>query len=250
MTIPNDVPLMATDFELGPTNFANRNQRFYQNYSQVLERLGTKQCPIDVGIGQIHPDNVWMEAATTPHQRASDVIMNIESLRNHLQSLTDMPNYGYDYVELPMDMIGRDITPFLWRQSREFGCSPDKQYGEWRGDPLPGGGTRPPAFVKGRALREAGTHIHMQLRPNVRGNEAYVMSFLENYEQEISPLLRWDHATEEPWYRQRGVYRMKEYGVEYRSLGASVLNTVDSMYTLFGITEAFLNDHWYGRRAA
>jgi len=172
-------------------------------------------------------------------------------LKGYIEQVMGIPLRGYDYVDIPHGLMSRESYPKLYKMTRAFGCSPDLQDGEVRSVPVQ---------VKRRLMREAGMHLHLQLPERMLvgvyktedrfGNTMLMergttlLSVVKELAAELELFHRWDHPNEVPWYRSPGCYRIKEYGIEYRSVGAGVLNDMTELSHLITRTFGFLNSLW------
>lgn len=251
MQLNRNVPLIGSDIELAPREWLGGIPADLTAYEAALQSIGDKMEPTMCEHGAYHPDNLLTEIATLPHQGTEDFLANYTALRTHVESVMGIELYGYDYVEIPEGLLSKVSYPWLYRASRSFGCSPDLQAGIER---------RVPIEVKRRPLREAGVHIHFQLplpimqgvyetqdhfgNPILKDKTTNILEIVDEWCQASSHLHGWDHATEAPWYRAHGTYRIKPYGVEYRSLGGSLLNNNTKLAHVFDLAFTFLNDIW------
>jgi len=238
--------LIGSDVEYWKTDSTDLD-----TYELALSSIGTKSQPSIGPYGPYHSDQVWAERATRPHASLSDLLEDLEWGKIHLETVMGMPLRGVDYIE---QHFSEETHPFLHQQSREFGCAPDLWMGRYRSVP---------PVIKARALREAGAHIHFSLPREYtdtlydtrcpRTGEHVVMergNAIKRVAQRIgdalAPFHVWEHPTERPWYRKPGVYRLKPYGIEYRSLGAGILSDADLLVSVYGTAFDILNDIWKG----
>jgi len=118
-----------------------------------------------------------------------------------------------------------------------LGCSPDFQFGQERN-------VREHPWVARRPLRESGLHLHFDLRPEYINNHDMLSKFVDELYERLAVFHTWEHPTEEPWYRRPKVYRPKPYGIEYRSLGSSIINDAGTYALCVSECFAALHDHW------
>ena len=251
MELNRNVPLIGSDIELAPREWMGGIPSDLTAYEAALQSIGDKMYPTVCEHGVYHPDNLFTEIATFPHQDTASFLSNYTLLRTHVENVLETELYGYDYVEIPDGLLSKVSYPWLYRAARTFGCSPDLQGGVER---------RVPLAVKRRALREAGVHIHFQLPPRLMcgvyetqdnyGNtilmdrSQYILGVVNDFANATSHLHKWDHESELPWYRAPATYRIKPYGVEYRSLGGALLNDDTRMANVFDLAFTFLEDVW------
>lgn len=246
-----NVVLIGSDIELAPTEWVSGIPPDLSVYERALRMIGEKHNPKTCEYGQYHGDNLFAEMAQGPARDTSDFLTRYTNLKNYLEQVMGMPLRGYDYVEIPDGLLTRTHHSYLYDVSRAFGCSPDLQGGIER---------IVPRAIKRRAIREAGLHIHMQLPLSVMGcvyestdrygntllmdRGTYIMGLVHEWAETVSHLHTWNHPTEMPWYRSPGCYRIKPYGIEYRSLGAGILNDADRFAHLIDLAFGFMEDVW------
>ena len=70
---------------------------------------------------------------------------------------------------------------------------------------------------------------------------------VEQFYDRIRHLHQWEHPSAGPWYRKPKVFRPKSYGLEYRSLGASVMDDARKREALINESFQFMDDCFSGR---
>ena len=248
MVTRSNIPLIGSDIE----KYKMPDVGMVEWERALLAGNGSKDSPIVTEHGQYHPDNLFFEMAGLPCANAAEFLANYNTMSNIIEVAAGMKLRGVNYVE---DVVTRTDTPRLHRISRTFGCSPDMRDGEYR--------RHVPRSVKRRALREAGAHFHFQLRPDIRDtiyfhNEVengrrikewresgtYVRDMVREISNELALFHQWEHPNEMPWYRVPGTYRLKPYGLEYRSIGAGIIEDTTMFPMLIQRCFSLLHDHW------
>ena len=115
-------------------------------------------------------------------------------------------------------------------------------------------------------MREAGAHIHFNLPreytdtlydtrcPRTGGmrleeKERKFRRLVSRIVEVLAPYHTWEHPGQQPWYRKPGVYRLKPYGLEYRSIGAGILSNPDMLVSVYGAAFDLLTDIWEGHES-
>lgn len=179
---------------------------------------GTKEAPVEfakLGKGyNYHRDNVLLEVGVPPTSDPYQFVDNInnvygESLRM-LETLDpDRPHLtiyrNVDLVEFPNHLLDN-------RHAQEFGCEPDN-------DAYEGGAQRAaPAGVM-KNYRSAGGHLHIGTDTGFNCPPFIVALLCDAYIGAYEAVMRRDNGEGYMFYRRPGLYREKEYGIEYRSPG-------------------------------
>lgn len=252
-------PSLGTDMELVPHNLHTMGADAIKDYDHRLHRMGTKYRPIMMDDVQVHPDSLAVEfAIRTPADDPLDFIMAYQSAKSTAERMIGTTLIGVDWVDID-EVVGltEADTPFLWENSRVFGCSPDwivmsKHRTARLRDHVP-------SPIKTRSLKELGGHLHFTLPLHLRAPEITLPNGEKSYDgAAIAPLVMnwyertqmfhtWDHPTEGPWYRKPMVFRPKPYGFEYRSFGASVLDSQQTLEALAREAFDFMEDCFDGR---
>ena len=223
---------------------------FLDTYEDVLMSIGSKESPTRVkGVGQYHNDTVFTEGATEIAHSTDDLLTKMHKLHTHLEAVTGMTLKGYDHIILPQ-FNERDF-PFLSAQAMNMGCAPDTRYGEIR---------TVPQRVRKQILRESGLHLHFDLPQSKTQHftTGYSPSgipvlidptgFVSSAMRDFAEATKVYHTPElngfMQWYRLPGTYRVKPYGVEYRSIGANIFNDTDRLAGLLSTVSLFVNDLW------
>lgn len=251
MTSKQTYAQLSYDVEFVPPAIFNSAENLHR-YQQMMEIIGTKSHPhVDTSFGhQMHIDGISAEMAPIrPSLTADELIQSYRAAKAHYERLVGYELEGMDIIDLDLlPGFGETSTPWLWASAMTFGCSPDYQDGMRR--EVPGG-------VKSSNIREAGIHIHMDLHPEFRDhrppgmiemgegeptNARRVAQVAAEFAEAISFL--YEPEADDLWYRQPRVYRPTTYGIEYRSIGASICNDEDRLYTLFSIAQRYMRDHF------
>jgi len=192
------------------------NKRRYRAEPCIGRIAGTKEAVFDLGDGfGAHEDNVTIELTVPPASDPITFAMNIEKGKKLITDrfLTDGER-----------LMCRGSSEFLdselqHPQAQRFGCDPD--YNAYSNGRM----RRTPKRVLNSNIRYAGGHVHIggnfNCPPFVAALFADVVISLPDYlptktgqapsEASNSNKLR------RHWYGRPGVFRPKEYGIEYRT---------------------------------
>jgi hypothetical protein len=181
---------------------------------------GTKREPFKVPYGAIQIDGTALEFNIDPASTVDEFVHNLTSVRSQIAAYVP----GYNVVAEPVAIYDKDY--FDWDvpgPAKELGCDPD--YNGWTNmtNPRPEPGNKP--------MRTAAGHIHIGW---TEGQDVFDKSHFElcslvsrqlDYYLGIYSLL-WDKdGTRRELYGRAGAFRPKPYGVEYRVLSNSWLNS-------------------------
>ena len=170
---------------------------------------GTKEAPLDLGLGYaVQEDNVMVEWNTPPATRWDVFYHNvseaIQTVKTHVKATV-----GAEYTIKPIPEWEFSPLDLESPQARTFGCDPDY-------DAYLGGAQRPDGAmgVLGN-YRTCGGHIHL-------GGDFqcpdFVAALFAEYYIGVLGCLPMDHSTmRSKWYGQPGIFRSKPYGIEYRT---------------------------------
>ncbi len=169
---------------------------------------GTKHYPRPV-LGRdgyfVQEDNVLGEYNIPPTTQSMGFVMAIQNGLKYLQE--QLPPKHKTFIQASYRFPEKDLdTP----QAQEFGCEPD--FNAWTGDV-----NMKPNIMEDPLLRSAGGHVIVGYKnPNEDLSRAFIRE-LDLYLGIPSVLLDKDIARKK-LYGKAGAYRVKEFGVEYRTL--------------------------------
>jgi len=172
---------------------------------------GTKAAPMPLPLGEgycVQEDNVAMEFNIPAANRVEEFV---ESIGKTLKFLNDgvKESYGFTIGELASaDFPDKELQH---PAAQEFGCDPD--FNAWTGKKNP----RPRAPSPN--LRSCGGHVHIGYNVKELGDDSpqRVVRCMDLFLGVPSVLMDKDEKRKQ-LYGKRGAYRVKPYGVEYRTL--------------------------------
>jgi hypothetical protein len=212
-------PLIATDIEMSLVGVPD------ERYIEFMHRrIPSKDRPGKMRLGdtklQFHNDGLFLEFATPPMTDPKEVVELCHEARDHFNRV--MPyKFDFDYgMEVP-EFLRDSGHPIL-----ELGCAPDSIVTEM--------GTnfetrRVPHEVRASMFREAGMHVHVDVPAWARLERRGIASVVHELQLVLGEAqARTLNMPEHGWYRRPGVFRQKDYGVEYRSLSAAMMRHMET----------------------
>lgn len=203
--------------------FDNQKQKIVSVENLIKQDgSGTKENPLDIGRGcNIQEDNALVEWNTKP----------VKTLKEWLK----IQNYSMDYINMVLgDKYQIDLSSsayldwndLLTEQCIEAGCEPD--YNAW--NEL---SNNAPDLTNSN-LRSAGGHIHIGIDADID----QLLNLVKVMDKYLGiPSLKMDPDNERrEIYGKAGCFRIKEYGVEYRTLSNFWLQSEELMTWAFNQT--------------
>lgn len=190
----------------------NPNSREFISAHDMID--GTKEHPQLVTDGMIQVDGTALEFGIDPASTEDEFVNRINSVR---QTLRDKVDPGYEIVNLPTATFDATYFKSLPLYAKLLGCTPD--FNAWSGlqNVSPDG--------KG-PTRAAGGHIHIGWTSgkDVTGKDKEHWDTCQMVAQQMDYYLGiwsllWDKDdVRRTMYGKAGAFRVKPYGVEYRTL--------------------------------
>jgi hypothetical protein len=199
------------------------NQNEFVSAIGIVE--GTKEKPDEFACGKIHYDNVALEFNTVPASTVQEFVTNIEKI----YSIVDDIAFQND-VTVSRDSVGTySEEALLHPAAREAGCDPD-----WN---VYTRAYNPRAMYSSTIERVAGGHIHIGTDIEMKdiGKLVKVLDLLIGI-----PMVLHDNPQRRKYYGHAGSYRVKEYGVEYRTPSNFWLFTADRQRWVHAMVERAL----------
>lgn len=172
---------------------------------------GTKAYPMALPLGPgyaVQEDNVSVEFNTPPAETREAFI---QSVSGTLKFLSDHVHEAYGWMVVNTSAESFPEEELQDPRALEFGCEPD--YNAWSGRVNP----RPSAPDK--TLRSCGGHVHVGFDIANKG-EDHARSIIQHMDLYLGvPSVLMDKGEKrKELYGQAGACRIKNYGVEYRTL--------------------------------
>lgn len=166
---------------------------------------GSKEEPKPVERGALQEDNVLAEFNIEPVESSDMFIENIDVVLSQLKK--QLPK-GYHLGKMSSHLFDMDVLKGFGEKAMEFGCDPD--YNAWTMCM-----NQTPEDSVG--LRTAGGHIHIGYDDPDDFKSMDIIRACDIYLGIPSVLLDSD-SRRRSLYGKAGSFRIKEYGVEYRTL--------------------------------
>lgn len=229
--------LIGTDPELFLKDEAGR----YVSAHDLIP--GSKQQPHRVNRGALQPDGVAAEFNTDPAATADEFLANIDQVIDQLQSTFKSLRPDLTIAITPTATFEKEYFDGLPMVATILGCTPDF-------NAYTGGQNDPPSTTE--PFRTGSGHIHVGwgrgFKPNHKEHFEKCRLMVKQLDTVlyVSSLL-WDSDDKRrTLYGKIGCFRPKTYGVEYRPLSNSYLQSKEIQRSVFEITkrcsELFLNE--------
>ena len=220
----------------------NPNSKKFVSAEGILP--GDKLNPHKVNKGTIQVDGFAAEIGIDPARSAEEFSDNVETVLEELKKFTT----GYDLVYTDHVIFDEDVFLNQSDKGRELGCEPD--YSAYTGvannPPVP----NPPT------LRTMSGHIHIGWGKDMDiadpGHFADCIAVTKQMDWFLGvPGLIWNPGTvRRKLYGKAGAFRVKSYGVEYRTPDNSWLRSRDRMKMMFdnavlGMNRLYAGEHLY-----
>lgn len=201
---------LGTDAELILTEFG-------VPVSAIDKIGGSKDHPFIVPKGNLQEDNVLAEFAIDPVSSEGEWVDSIKSVMESLKAKVGELDLKIKASELFPPFELTDVRASI------FGCDPD--FNAWSLMPNPA-----PDVNEVKNLRTCGGHIHVgyEVGEDDVESRANLIKWMDIYLGLPSVLID-DDRMRRSVYGKAGAFRIKSYGVEYRSLSNFWLQTEDLM---------------------
>lgn len=204
---------------------------------------GSKILPHRVQSGAIQPDGVAAEFNTNPAATADEFLANIDQVIEQLQDTFKRIRPDLTIAITPTATFEREYFDGLPQIATVLGCTPD--YNAYTG-----GENDPPSTDE--PFRTGSGHIHVGWGRGFKPHNEEHFSKCRLMVKQLDTVLYvssllWDADDKRrTLYGKIGAFRPKNYGVEYRPLSNSYLQSKEIQRTVFDITkrcsELFLNE--------
>lgn len=225
---------IGTDPEL----FVKDNGKFISGYGLIP---GTKEAPFPVEKGAVQVDGMALEFNIEPAADEDTFVSNIEHVFAQLRRMVKE-----EIVIEPVAHFGKEYMATQPPAALELGCDPD--YNGWTQDinPSPDGN---------RDFRTAAGHVHIgYMEHDVNDFGAFLASCQLARQLDFYlglPSLLFDKDTKRrELYGKAGAFRVKPYGMEYRTLSNAWLKEERLMRWVFSASRQAVVDLLAGRDLA
>lgn len=167
---------------------------------------GTKDEPMPISsLGHsIQEDNILVEFNIPPSKDKKEFVNNINYCLNYIKESASL--YDLDIHISASEIVDRKYL--MSDQARTFGCEPDYNAYTRKANPRP--------VATDSSLRSAGGHLHIGYDNPNEETSVNLIKYLDIYIGLYSLFLDTDDRRKE-LYGKAGAYRIKPFGVEYRT---------------------------------
>lgn len=224
-----------------PELFVKQGGKHVSGYGLIQ---GDKANPFKVEGGAVQVDGMALEFNIDPTDTEDGFVTNIRTVIRQLQGM--VPDY-----ELAADPVAQFTRAYLKTQPEdalELGCDPD--FDAWEGgaaNPRPDGNV---------SFRTGGGHVHVGWTKDMDiedpGHREAAMMLAKELDVYLGlPSLFWDREDKRrSMYGKAGAYRVKHYGMEYRSLSNAWVRNEDLIRLVFRNTKRAVTQLLEGKSAA
>lgn len=198
---------------------------------------GTKENPFKVNGGAIQVDGVSLEININPAETVEEFVGNIAKVRKTLRTIVSKSVKDFAIDAVSHARFPKEYFDSLPDDAKALGCNPD--YNAYTGEQNPTPETTEP-------FRTGSGHVHVGWRvpddPNDVTHIERCISVIRQLDAAMYvPSLFFDiDPTRRKLYGKIGAFRPKSYGVEYRSLSSTWLNSPGLQEWVFNTTKAAL----------
>lgn len=211
-----------------PELAVKQNGKYVSGYGLIV---GDKANPHKVKNGAVQVDGMALEFNIDPASSPEEFITNIDSVMAQLRSMVP----DYELAADPVAKFGKEYMATQPEEALELGCDPDyNAYEEGAPNPRPDGDVD---------FRTMGGHVHIGWTEGMDiadpGHVEACMMLARELDYYLGiPSLFWDSNDERrAMYGKPGAYRVKPYGVEYRSLSNAWIKDAKLMRFVFQQTK-------------
>lgn len=199
-----------TEFLIGadPELFVKKNGKLVSAHGLIP---GNKHAPFVVDGGAVQVDGMALEFNINPASTAKEFNNNINKVLGHLKQMVG-PDYEFDFS--PVATFGQDYIDDQPAEAKELGCDPDFNAYTNVINPKPNANL---------GIRTASGHIHIGWTSDQDVNDPDHIEACQMVTKQLDITLGlackiWDRdEVRSQMYGKLGTYRVKPYGVEYRT---------------------------------
>ena len=197
------------------------NTRSNKVVSAVGKVPGTKENPYKIPnmLGYtLQVDNILVEFNIPPCNNQISFVKSIENMKNYIRNYVRSINPNYDILCASSQDVPK--SQLRSKQANEFGCSPD--YNVYTND------VNEKPDPTSTTMRSAGFHLHIGYDNSNIDTSLELIKYLDAFIG-IPSILLDDDTERRKIYGKAGCFRLKPYGLEYRSLGSSLMKDTESI---------------------
>lgn len=203
-----------------PELFVKKDGKYVSGFGMIE---GDKENPHKVERGAVQVDGMALEFNIDPAEDEQGFITNINTVMGQLSAMVP----GYELAADPVAKFGREYLATQPEKALELGCDPD--FNAWMDGAA---NPRPDGDVD---FRTGGGHVHVGWTKDMDvadpGHREAALMLTKELDYWLGlPSLFWDEDDERrAMYGKAGAYRVKHYGMEYRSLSNAWVKSEELM---------------------
>lgn len=217
-----------------PEVFVKQNGMFKSAWNLIK---GSKESPFPVDRGAVQVDGMALEFNINPASSEDEFLININTVFHTLRGMVP----EHEIATVPVAHFDEEYFRSQPEEALELGCDPD--YDGW---------TRAvnekPSTDK--AMRTASGHVHIGWGEKLEGHFEMAADIAKQCDFYLGlPSLVYDSNTERrELYGNPGAFRVKPYGMEYRTLSNAWLTDERLIKWVFRASQKAWNDWLAGKR--
>lgn len=200
-----------------PELFVKQNNLFQSAWNLIR---GDKKNPQKVRNGAVQVDGMALEFNIVPASTEDQFLYNVKDVLDQLVKMVP----GYQVVAVPVAHFTEEHMKLQPPEALELGCDPD--YNGWTGDQ----NIKPNAD---RPMRTASGHVHIGWRAPLPEDEILYQEFVDaagmarqqDFYLGLGSLFYDADQERRQMYGNPGCFRVKPYGMEYRTLSNAWLRS-------------------------
>ncbi len=191
---------------------------------------GTKQEPYAVKCGAVQVDGVAAEFNINPAECEDEFVFNIATVMGRLGEMIRSCDKNFQLVASPTAVFDQDYFDSIPVEAKVLGCTPD--YNAYTGEPNSPPHTNEP-------FRTGCFHVHVGFTndedPKDRSHFEICRNLAKQYDAVLFPLSHtWDaDQKRRSLYGNKGAFRPKSYGLEWRPLSNAVVRSEDTIRLVY-----------------
>lgn len=217
----------------------------FQSVHDILP--GTKDNPYRVSNGAVQVDGVAAEFNIDPAMSLTEFTNNIADVRWSLKDMIGqkLGHRSFDLVAEPVAYFDQGYFDALPQTPKLLGCQPD--FNAYTGEQ-----NEPPETTE--PFRTGAGHVHVgwgeYLDPDDPEHFIACRDVVRQLDAVVYPLSeKWDTDTKRrTLYGQKGSFRPKTYGVEYRPLSNAWLRSEETIKIVYEVTLSAVLRYFKGER--
>lgn len=202
------------------------NKKTGKVVSAVGKIPGTKNKPFhspDMPDGfALQTDNILVEFNIPPCKTKNEFVNNIEYMKNYIQEYIQKLNSNYDILCASSQDV--PVSQLRSKQAKCFGCDVDyNAYTELPNEKPDGASS---------TTRSSGLHLHLGYENYNIDASLLIVKYFDAYIG-IPSLFKDPDTKRRSLYGRAGCFRLTDYGLEYRTLGSSLMRNRETLEWLF-----------------